>query len=139
MLLHVEYHSWFYDITWYIFFSIFCWPMISIQYPCFVLTPYFYVFFFVICGVQQTCRRLQLNRNSSQSSLHRISGWANASCLDWIFLFMSWCLEIPAWTSFFTYSSFLDTRRLVIWDRCSCDDDFKILGIIIVVEFLEVI
>ena len=48
--------------------------MISTQYPCFVLTPTFIVFFLFICGVQQTCRRLQLNRNSSQSSLHRIQG-----------------------------------------------------------------
>ena len=56
--------------------------------------------FLIICGMQQTCHRIKLNRNSSQSSLHRISGWANASSLDWIFLFMSWCLELPAWTSF---------------------------------------
>ena len=62
--------------------------------------PYLYVSFFVICGVQQTYRRLQLNRNSSQSSLHRISEWANASSLDWIFFFISWCLEVPACTSF---------------------------------------
>ena len=40
----------------------------------FCTDPYLYVSFLVICGVQQTCRRLQLNRNSSQSSLHRISG-----------------------------------------------------------------
>ena len=57
-------------------------------------------FLFVHCAVQQTYHRLQLNRNSSQSSLHRISGWANAFSLDWIFIFMSWCLEVPAWTSF---------------------------------------
>ncbi|WP_353802565.1 hypothetical protein [Acinetobacter baumannii] len=36
-----------------------------------VLTPYFYVFFFVICVMQQTFRQLQLNSRSSQSSLHR--------------------------------------------------------------------
>ena len=62
--------------------------------------PLLVCFFLLNCGVQQTCRRVQLNRNSSQSSLHRISGWANASSLDWIFLFMSRCLEVPAWTSF---------------------------------------
>ena len=62
--------------------------------------PLLVCFFLLNCGVQQTCRRLQLNRNSSQSSLHRISGWANASSLDWIFLFMSWSLELPTWTSF---------------------------------------
>ena len=52
--------------------------------------------FFVNCGVQQTYRRLQLNRNSSQSSPRQISGWAKASSLDWIFFFMSWCLEVLA-------------------------------------------
>ena len=44
----------------------------SVLVPC--TDPYLYLFFFVNCGVQQTYRRLQLNRNSSQSSLHRISG-----------------------------------------------------------------
>ena len=74
--------------------------------------PLLVCFFLLNCGVQQTCRRLQLNRNSSQSSLHRISGWANASSLDWVFFFVSWCLEVPAWTSFFfIYFSFLDTLR----------------------------
>ena len=34
------------------------------------------------------------------------SGWANASSLDWIFSFMSWCLEVPAWTSFLFMFSF---------------------------------
>ena len=28
-------------ITWYILFPILSWPMISTQYPCFVLTPTF--------------------------------------------------------------------------------------------------
>ena len=64
--------------------------MIPTQY-LFVLTPYFYVFFFVICGVQQTCRRLQLNRNSSQSSITpdlqgelTLLAWTGSSlsCLD---------------------------------------------------------
>ena len=39
LLLPVEYCSWFYDIIWYILFSILSWPMISAQYLCFVLTP----------------------------------------------------------------------------------------------------
>ena len=68
--------------------------------PVFCTDPYFYVLFLFICGVQQTCRHLRLNSNSSQSSLLWISGWANASSLDWIFFFMSWCLEVPVWTSF---------------------------------------
>ena len=72
------------------------WYLLS---TCVCTDPYLHVSFFVICGVQQTYRHLQLNRNSSQSSLHRISGWANASSLNWIFFLMSWCLEVPAWTS----------------------------------------
>ena len=58
--------------------------------------PLLVCFPFVHCGVQQTYRRLQFNRNSSQSSSHQISGWAKASTLDWIFFFMSWCLEVLA-------------------------------------------
>ena len=42
--------------------------------PVFCTDPYLYVSSFVICGVQQTYHRLQLNRNSSQSSLYQISG-----------------------------------------------------------------
>ena len=74
--------------------------------------PLIVIVFSVICGAQQTYRRLQLNRNSSQSSVHRISGWANASSLDWIFFFMSWCLEVLAWTRFLFMFSFLDTLSL---------------------------
>ena len=79
------------------------WYLLS---TCVCTDHYLYVSFFVICGVQQTYRLLQLNRNSSQFSLHRISGWANASSLDWIFSFMSWWLEPPAWTSFLCIFSF---------------------------------
>ena len=107
-MLHAKDISWFYDVTWYILFSILSWPMISTQYLC-LYWPLLVFVFFVNCGVQQTYRRLQLNRNSSQSSSHQISGWANASSLDWIFFFMSWCLEVPAWTSFLFCSIFLDT------------------------------
>ena len=84
LMLPVEYCSWFYDIIWYILLSILSWPMISTQYLCFVLTPTC-MFSFVNCGVQQTYRRFQLNRNSSQSSSYQVSGWANTSSLDWIF------------------------------------------------------
>ena len=93
---------WYY---WYILISILSWPMISTQYPCFVLTPTFMFSSCLFVGVQQTCRHLRLNSNSSQSSLLRISGWANAPSSDWIFLFMSWCLEVPAWTSFYVFLS----------------------------------
>ena len=90
------------DLWYYLIYTIFYFELANDIYsvPVFCTDPYLYVFFLIICGVQQTCCRLQLNRNSSQSSLLRISGWANASSLDWIFLFMSWCLEVPAWTSF---------------------------------------
>ena len=105
------------DLWYYLIYTVFYFELADDIYsvPVFCTDPYLYVSFLVICGAQQTCRRLQLNRNSSQSSLHRISGWANASSLDWIFLFMSRCLEVPAWTRFLMYFSFLDTLRLVIW------------------------
>ena len=61
--------------------------------------PLLVIVFFVICGVQQTCHRLQLNRNSSKSSSRQISGWAIVSSLDWILSFTSWCLEVLEWTS----------------------------------------
>ena len=99
-----------YDLIYTVFYFELADDIYSV--PVFCTDPYLYVSFFVICGVQQTYRRLQLNRNSSQSSLHRISGWANASNLDWIFFFMSWCLEVPAWTSFLFILSFLDTFRV---------------------------
>ena len=94
---------------YYFLFWVGRWYLLS---TCVCNDPYLYVSFFVICGVQQTYRRLQLNRNSSQSSSHRISGWAKASSLDWIFFFMSWCLEVPTWTSFLFMFSFLDTLSL---------------------------
>ena len=108
LLLQIEYCSWFmiWSDIYYFLFWVGRWYLLS---TCVCTDPYLYVSFFVICGVKQTCRRLQLNRNSSQPSLHRISGWANASSLDWIFFFMSRCLEVPAWTSIFVYSSFPDT------------------------------
>ena len=82
---------------YYFLFWVGRWYLLS---TCALYWPLLVFVFLIICGVQQTCRRFQLNRNSSQSSLHRISGWANASSLDWIFFFMSRCLEVPAWTSF---------------------------------------
>ena len=74
--------------------------------------PLLVCFLFVICGVQQTYRRLQLNRNSSQSSSRQISGWAIVPSSDWILSFTSWCLEVRTWTISFTYFSFLNTLRL---------------------------
>ena len=111
LLLHVEYHSWFYDITWYILFSILSWPMISTQYPSFVLTPTFMFFFLIF--VECSKRAVVLNSTVILVSLRHTgsSGWANASSLDWIFFFMSWCLEVPAWSSFLCIFSFLETLR----------------------------
>ena len=90
------------DLWYYLIYTVFYFELADEIYsvPVFCTDPYLYVSFLVICGVQQTFRRLQLHRNSSQSSLLRISGWANASSLDWIFFFMSRYLEVPAWTSF---------------------------------------
>ena len=90
-----------YDLMYTIFYFELADDTYSVFVPC--TDPYLYLFSWFNCGVQQTCRRLQLNRNSSQSSLHRISGLANASSLDWVFLFMSWCLELPALTSFYLF------------------------------------
>ena len=106
--LQIEYCTWFMiwsDIYCFLFW-VGRWYLLSTRV---LYKPLLVCFFLLNCGVQQKCRRLQLNHNSSQSSLHRISGWANASSSDWIFFFMSRCLEVPAWTSIFVYSSFLDT------------------------------
>ena len=96
------------DLWYYLIYTVFYFELADDTYsvPVFCTDPYFYVFFLFICGVQQTCHRLQLNSNSSQSYYIRNSGWANASSLDWIFFFKSWCLELPARTSFLCIFSF---------------------------------
>ena len=93
------------DLWYYLMHIVFYFELADDIYSVLVFCtdPCFYVFFLFICGVQQMCRHLRINSNSSQSSLLRISGWANASSLDWIFLFMSWCLEVPARTSFYVF------------------------------------
>ena len=110
LLLQIEYCSWFYDVIWYILFSILSWPMISTHYPCFVLTPT--CMFLSLLFVECSKRAIVFNSTATLASFRHIksSGWANASSLDWIFFFMSWFLEVPAWTSFI-YFSFLDTLR----------------------------
>ena len=80
----------------------------SVRVPC--TDPYLY-FSLCICGVQQTCYRLRLVRNSSQSSVYQNSGWATVSSSDWTLSFTSWCLEVRTWTISFTYFSFIDTLR----------------------------
>ena len=42
--------------------------------PVVCTDPYFYVFLLVICGVQQTCRHLRLNSNSSSLTTSEIQG-----------------------------------------------------------------
>ena len=80
------------DLWYYLIYTVFYFELADDTYSVLVFytDPYMYVFSMLFVEWQQTYRRLQLNRNSSQSSLLRISGWANASSLDWIFLFMSW-------------------------------------------------
>ena len=90
------------------------WYLLS---TCVLYWPLLVCFPFVHCGVQQTYHRLQFNRNSSQSSSRQISGWAIVSSLDWIFFFMSWCLEVPAWTSFLFILAFQILLALVIWGQ----------------------
>ena len=85
-----------YDMIWYILFSILSWPMISTQYPCFVLT--LTCMFLSLLFVECSKRAVVFNSIVILASLRHTgsSGWANASSLDWIFFFMSWCLEVPA-------------------------------------------
>ena len=56
-----------YGITWYILFSIWSWPMISTQYPCFLLTP---TFMFSSClFVECSKRAIVFNSTVIQASL----------------------------------------------------------------------
>ena len=56
-----------YHIIWYILFSILSWPMISTQYPCFVLTP---TFMFSSClFVECSKRAIVFNSTVIQASL----------------------------------------------------------------------
>ena len=74
--------------------------------------PLLVCFLFVICGVQQTYRRLQLNRNSSQSSSRQISGWAIVPSSDWILSHSCLdVLEVRTWTISCICFSFLDILR----------------------------
>ena len=102
------------DLWYYLIllFSILSWPMISTQYPWFVLTPT--VMFFFLLFVECSKCAVIFDSTVTQASLRHTgsSGWANASSLDWIFSFVSWCLELPAWTSFLCIFSFLETLRI---------------------------
>ena len=74
--------------------------------PVVCTDPYFYVFFLLF--VECSKRSVIFNSAVILASLRHTgySGWANASCLDWVFFFKSWCLELPAWTSFLCIFSF---------------------------------
>ena len=85
------------------------WYLLSI---CVWYWPLLVCFSLVICGVLQTCRRLQLNSNSSQSSLRQISGWAIVPSSDWILSHSCLdVLEVRTWTISCICFSFLDILR----------------------------
>ena len=72
------------------------WYLLS---TCALYWPLLVIFFFVICGVQQTCHRLQFVLNSSQSSSRQISGWAIVPSSDWILSHSCLdVLEVQTWT-----------------------------------------
>ena len=94
-----------------IYFSLFWvsrWYLLS---TCVLYWPLLVCFLFVICGVQQTYRCLQLNCNSSQSSSRQISGWAIVSSSGWILSFMSWCPWSSDMDHLFSCFSFLHILR----------------------------
>ena len=79
---------------------------------CVLYWPLLVCFSLVICGVQQTCRHLQLNSNSSQSSPRQISGWAIVPSSDWILSHSCLdVLEVRTWTISCICFSFLDILR----------------------------
>ena len=103
-------------VDFILLFSIYCflfwvgrWYLLS---TCSLYWPLLVIFFFVICGVQQTCHRLRLVRNSSQSSAYQISGWAIVPSSDWILSHSCLdVLEVRTWTISCICFSFLDILR----------------------------
>ena len=92
-----------YLVGFMLLFDIYCflfwvgrWYLLS---TCALYWPLLVIFFFVICGMQQTCHRLRLVRNSSQSSAYQISGWAIVPSSDWILSHSCLdVLEVRTWT-----------------------------------------
>ena len=85
------------------------WYLLS---TCVLYWPLLTCFSLVICGVQQTCRRLQLKSNSSQSSPRQFSGWAIVPSSDWILSHLCLdVLEVRTWTISCICFSFLDILR----------------------------
>ena len=111
------------------------WYLLS---TCVCTDPYLYLFSLLI--VECSKRAVVFNSTATLASLHYSGYQGELMLLAWTESSSS-CLDALKFRHVlaFIYFSFLDTLRLLIWDRCSCDDDFQILGIIIVVEFLEVI
>ena len=81
-------------------------------------------------------RRLQLNRNLASLYYFGYQGelmllaWTGSSSSSLDALNFRHGLA-------FTCFSFQNTLSLVIDHRCSCDEDFQILGIIIVIDFIN--
>ena len=106
LLLQIEYCSWFMiwsDIYCFLFW-VGRWYLLStraLYWPLLLL--------FSSCLIVECSKRAVIfDSTVIQASLRHTgsSGWANASSLDWISSFMSWCLEPPARTSFLCIFSF---------------------------------
>ena len=96
------------DLWYYLIYTVLYFELVDDIYsvPVFCTDPYFYVFFLLF--VECSKRAVIFDSTVTQASLRHTgsSGWANVSSLDWIFSFISWCLEPPAWTSFLCIFSF---------------------------------
>ena len=104
--------------------------MISIQYPCFVLTPtcVFLSLLFLECSK----RTVKFNSTVTLASLYYTGFQGELMLLAWPG-FSSSCLDSLKFRHglAFIYFSFLDTLRFSnLRIECSCGDDFQILGII---------
>ena len=105
-----------YVVDFILLFDIYCflfwvvrWYLLS---TCSLYWPLLVFFFFVIYGMQQTCHRLQLVLNSSQSSSRQISGWAIVPSSDCILSHSFFdIVEVRTWTISCICFSFLDILR----------------------------
>ena len=89
LLLPIEYCSWFYDIIWYILFSILSWPMIPTQYLCLYWPLLVFIFLLI---VECSKRTVVFNSTATLASLHytgfqgelMLLAWtgSSSSCLD---------------------------------------------------------
>ena len=81
LLLQIEYCSWFYDIIWYILFSISSWPMISTQYLCLYWPPT--CMFLSLLFVECSKRTVVFNSTATLASLHYIGFQGELTLLAW--------------------------------------------------------